>query len=180
MASTAVELPRSVVLKHDPYRRRPCVEFRLIYDGVLLGGSRTDTRSVHKHAIRRVFHPQLKRLWNTHPLLNEWISREVHDPIGGRQVSVSILEQIANRYKLGKYRFAPLAMEKSELACSIDVLFLRYDQPGQTLLQSGVAVEKPPLLKKRSQPRDRKCPPKSGTSFIGPPSALKFWRISRE
>jgi hypothetical protein len=29
-------------------------------------------------------------------------------------------------------------------------------------------------LKKLSQPRDRKCPPKSRTSFIGHPSAMKF------
>jgi hypothetical protein len=40
-----------------------------------------------------------------------------------------------------------------------------------------VAVEKPPLLKKRSRRRDRKCPPKSRTSFIGHPSAMKFLRI---
>jgi hypothetical protein len=29
-------------------------------------------------------------------------------------------------------------------------------------------------LKKLAQPRDRKCPPKSRTSFIGHPSAMKF------
>src|SRR6266478_1060308 len=46
------------------------------------------------------------------------------------------------------------------------------------LLQSGVA-EKPPLLKKLSQPRGRKGPPKSKTSFIGHPSAMKFLRTSR-
>jgi hypothetical protein len=47
------------------------------------------------------------------------------------------------------------------------------------LMLSGVAVEKHPLLKKPSQSRDRKCPPKSGTSFIGHLSAMKFLRISR-
>ena len=34
-----------------------------------------------------------------------------------------------------------------------------------------VALEKPALLKKPSQRRDRKCPPKSRTSFIGHPGA---------
>jgi hypothetical protein len=42
-----------------------------------------------------------------------------------------------------------------------------------------VAVEKPPLLKKPPQPGDGKCPPKSRTSFIGHPGAVKFLRISR-
>ena len=49
---------------------------------------------------------------------------------------------------------------------------------GQLLL-TGVAVEKPPLLKKLPLLRDRKCPPKSRTSFIGHPSAMKFLRTSR-
>src|SRR5580704_11648896 len=37
----------------------------------------------------------------------------------------------------------------------------------------------PPFLKQPSQPRDRKYPPKSRTSFIGHPSAMKFLQISR-
>ena len=42
-----------------------------------------------------------------------------------------------------------------------------------------VAVEKLPRLKKRCRRRDRKCPPKRTTSFVGHPSATKFLRISR-
>jgi len=38
---------------------------------------------------------------------------------------------------LGKYRFLPLATRDLDLIVSLDILFLRYDQPGQTLLQSG-------------------------------------------
>src|ERR1700756_5026345 len=52
----------------------------------------------------------------------------------------------------------------------LDILFYR--------TKTGVAVEKPPLLKKLHQPRGRKCPPKSRTSFIGHPSAMKFLRTS--
>ena len=48
------------------------------------------------------------------------------------------------------------------------------------LLLSGVAVEKLPLLKKLPSPRDRKCPPKSRTSFLGHPGAILFGRILRE
>src|SRR5712691_2914801 len=62
--------------------------------------------------------------------------------------------------------------------CSVEKRSL-YREGRRQLAKSGVAVEKLPLLKKLSQPRDRKCPPKSRTSFIGHPSAMKFLRTSR-
>jgi hypothetical protein len=37
-----------------------------------------------------------------------------------------------------------------------------------------------PAMKKRSRRRDRKCSPKSRTSFLGHPSAMKFLRISQK
>jgi hypothetical protein len=37
------------------FSRRGFVEFRLIYDGDLKGASKTNTRSEHKHEIRRQF-----------------------------------------------------------------------------------------------------------------------------
>ena len=43
------------------------MEFRLIYEGPLLGQS---ARSPHKWEIRRALHPQLKRLWQQQPLVN--------------------------------------------------------------------------------------------------------------
>jgi hypothetical protein len=45
---------------------------------------------------------------------------------------------------------------------------------------TGVGVEKNPLLKKRPSPKDRKCPPKSRTPFIGHPDAILFSRILPE
>ena len=45
------------------------LEFRLIYQGILLGSDKNSTNSEHKHSIRRYLHPQLKNLWNLkHPL----------------------------------------------------------------------------------------------------------------
>jgi hypothetical protein len=41
-------------------------------------------------------------------------------------------------------------------------------------------LKNPLFLKKTPQPRGRKCPSKSATSFIGHPSAMKSLRISRE
>jgi hypothetical protein len=66
--------PHTVRLKHDIYRPvREGVEFRLIYDGPLYGAGRNETRSSHKHNIRRSFHRQLQRLWNITPNLRDWV-----------------------------------------------------------------------------------------------------------
>ncbi len=51
------------------------VEFRLLYVARVLGASRTNTRAVLKHDIRREFHPQLRRLWLTNPNLREMAKR---------------------------------------------------------------------------------------------------------
>ncbi len=45
--------------------------------------------------------------------------------------------KLANKFRQGNYRLVPLATRELELGCGLDILFLRYDQPGQTLLQSG-------------------------------------------
>jgi hypothetical protein len=49
------------------------LEFRLTYQGLLLAESRRggvlDARATHKHDIRKVFHRQLKRLWEITPHL---------------------------------------------------------------------------------------------------------------
>ena len=47
------------------------MQFHLTYEGLLLGSSRDNTRPDHKHEIRRVFHRQLRRLWEGHPWLNQ-------------------------------------------------------------------------------------------------------------
>ena len=47
------------------------LEFRLLYQGKLLGASRGDPRAEHKHVLRREFHKQLKRLWITKSPLRE-------------------------------------------------------------------------------------------------------------
>ena len=48
----------------------PIVEFRLTYEGQLFGASRSNTRVSHKHEIRKVFHHQLRWLWEVHPYLS--------------------------------------------------------------------------------------------------------------
>jgi hypothetical protein len=111
------------------------MEFRLTYDGELLGASRNSTRASHKHAIRKYFHKQLRRLWETTPALQKlgyWAA--VTSPF---VQNYSVAQQTADKHALGKYRFLPLATKELDLVVSLDILFLRYDQPGETLIQSG-------------------------------------------
>jgi hypothetical protein len=108
------------------------MEFRLVYSGELLGASRTDTRSTHKHEIRKNFHFQLKRLWEISANLREWY---MHDDPG--QPVVRTWERHAKRFRFNGVSYVPLNFEELGVGCRIDVLMLRPDQPGQTLIQSG-------------------------------------------
>jgi hypothetical protein len=47
------------------------MEFRLTYEGKLMGASRNNMRASHKHELRRVFHKQLLRLWQIQPYLKD-------------------------------------------------------------------------------------------------------------
>lgn len=114
------------------------MEFRLLYSGQLLGASRNETRADHKHAIRRVFHKQLKRLWETNPHLKDRARHTVTVQVGnGEQKTISTLDKTADRFRVGDYRCFPLATAELELVCGLNILFLRHDQPGKTLIQSG-------------------------------------------
>jgi hypothetical protein len=123
----------SVIVLDDPYNIAPegAVEFHLTYDGPLLGASRNDTRSSHKHEVRKALHPQLFDLWSKNHSLNAW---ELNNEQNVRERACVVL---ANRFVFNGIRFVPLSWDGLGLACKLDILMLRPDQPGQTLMQSG-------------------------------------------
>lgn len=115
------------------------MEFRLTYDGLLLGASRSDTRAQHKHEIRKALHPQIKRLWQIVPQL----SGMRVPPIGLIEVnywqkhSLSRIDSLADRFCNIGYNFVPLITSDLEVSfCGIEILMLRTDPPG-ALIQSG-------------------------------------------
>lgn len=70
--------PRKFVLLNDPYNQPDegaFMQFRLTYEGLLLATQRDpltgqqDRRADHKHDIRKIFHQQMKLLWEITPLL---------------------------------------------------------------------------------------------------------------
>jgi hypothetical protein len=138
------------------------VEFRLLYSGRVLGASRTDTRAALKHEIRKTFHPQLRRLWDNNKNLRSLQSyaafeEELHAI--GKKYSGSLhskaladlqdkrdeqegsfvirgRELLVREWNRFGYRFLPLITEKHALKCSLDILFLRPEEPG-LLINSG-------------------------------------------
>jgi hypothetical protein len=110
------------------------MEFRLTYQGPLMGASRSSTRASHKHDIRRVFHRQLRRLWETEPYLKTALySNRYQNPTTGRQLRK---DWLAAQYARLGYNFVPLVTQELRLFVGVDILFLRPSMPGE-VLKSG-------------------------------------------
>jgi len=90
-----------------------------------------------------------------------------------------LLERVKEAEKAISKRFEKISRSTSH-AAEIEAIENAMDTLDVLNWCNGdVGVEKPPLLKKRSPPRDRKCPPKVRTSFIGHPKATKCLPSSR-
>jgi hypothetical protein len=128
-----------VIILNDPWHQPEGsdMQFRLTYEGQLLGASRNDTRAKHKHEIRKAFHPQLKRLWSFGWLSQweHWPENTIKSPPNQRQ-KIHMSAALAENFSRNGYRFVPLCTEALTLLCRVDVLFLRPDAPG-SLIKSG-------------------------------------------
>lgn len=129
------------------------MEFRLIYEGILMG-SGNKPHVANKHAIRKQIHKQLAQLWNTHPTLrnmnnhirpvkitsgnpgtitaSEAIARGASGDEGK-----TFVETMAAQFNRCGYSFVPLVCEKLKFVCSLDILFLRRENPGDLIKQGG-------------------------------------------
>ena len=107
------------------------MKFRLTYEGELRPTQRDalehekEPLAIHKHTVRRVFHAQLKRLWQTNRTLSEW-----------KVQMVPLSEVLAESYQMFGYHFVPLVRKEIGVLCSLDFLFLRRDIPGSAI-QAG-------------------------------------------
>jgi hypothetical protein len=124
------------------------VEFRLTYDGRLPAASRSETRNVDKDQIRRIFSAQLEELVGTHPALRRWHDKEttierfedeMQDWMGFMQPGrkYSSIEIFSHKYERYGQRYMPLITDRHAVACSLDILFLRRDQPGNLIVSGG-------------------------------------------
>lgn len=141
-------IEKRIVLLDDPYNQpeEPWMEFRLTYQGLLLSTQRDplthqrDANADHKHEIRRVFHRQLKRLWEVTPFLRTGQRSGpglILDETGPDVNAYYDVASIASRSpRYSNFRFVPLVRAELALICGIDVLFLRPHPPGE-VIQSG-------------------------------------------
>ncbi len=122
------------------------VEFRLLYSGELLGASRSDTRAKHKHAIRKQFHPQLERLWQTNYSVRNIAWMVGHDalteanedrvapcPPTHQELEERGKQLIGDRWNRCGYKFYPIVTESFDLRCELDILFLRNEPAGKVI-----------------------------------------------
>jgi hypothetical protein len=113
--------------------RGETVEFRLIYRGKLPAATSSDPRARQKQLIRKQLHKQLRVLWQDHRALNFRLTAKEGE-------ALSEAERIANDFARCGYRFVPLIRKSIGVACSLDILFLRRDSPGN-LVKSGGDID---------------------------------------
>jgi hypothetical protein len=106
------------------------VPFRLIFKGHLPSGSSADSRKKEKHAIRKEFHRQLVELWERNPSLRR--RKGIYTAVGR-----TLIDETADNYARCGFRFVPLISRGNGLGCSLDILFLRRDEPGKVVSGGG-------------------------------------------
>lgn len=114
---------------NEPDDLEPQMRFRLTYEGELVStqeddlSAREDRRRKQKHFLRQWFHPQLKHLWNTHPMLQA----------KNRQLNAAGENYVAytsRDYSGWGYNYIPVLKKGDPVTCHIETLFLRRQMPG--------------------------------------------------
>lgn len=128
-----------VVLKSDPdcETEIDTMEFRLTYEGRLFGASGNNKRAKHKHEIRKVFHKQLRRIFELHPAY-EYYRLPEEGPEAEILNVKKRFDNMIEQFERCGYQFFPLATRNLSLLCSINILFLRPDVPGGAIRSGDI------------------------------------------
>ena len=128
------------------------MEFHLLYEGPLHSEGTEHVRN-EKHAIRKVFHRQLKRLWFIDPNLRRFAEmdgglwyvekfKKEHGfasdppPLSEDERIRYGLEYSGEKWERSGFNFAPLVIAEHCLRCTLEVLFLRMEERNY-ILQGG-------------------------------------------
>ncbi len=123
------------------------MEFRLVFQGNLIGSSNKKNRTYEKHQIRRAFHPQMRRLWETKSKLKDFAERVgvralteersvIENDCSDAELFASGISKLSGNWERNGFRFLPLVAERFCLRCSLNILFLRPEESGM-LIQGG-------------------------------------------
>jgi hypothetical protein len=126
-----------------PIEKENLLEFHLLYSGPLHSAGYEYQRK-EKHDIRKVFHSQLRHLWETNPNLRERaVGRgEALRPSGIKPEQLENQDfqngafSMAQNWNQYGFCFLPLVTKKVCLRCSLDILFLRAEERNY-VLQGG-------------------------------------------
>lgn len=121
------------------------MEFRLIYKGRLPAQRAGAGRTSERHSVRKIFHLQLKELWKQHPdlraqsesVFNVDAARQIQAALKGAPDAKPWLEHVADSGTRLGTRFVPLISKQGGFTCSLEVLFLRRDNPGNLVASGG-------------------------------------------
>ena len=154
----------------EPIEGKDVMEFRLLYEGKLLGASRDDPRTLQKHALRRIFHPQLRQLWRSHHGLRTSAGRigvnwptpnwGVNDPRPAyserteEEWITAGWNRIAYTNARVGYGFIPLVTEEKFLRCSLDILLLRPGEPRLIMQGSDLDAKVKTILDALRMPKN--------------------------
>jgi hypothetical protein len=116
--------------------------FTLLYRGSLPAAGSGGTRAVEKHQIRKQLSAQLSELWKTEPLLvktgshglplMQWTGHRAEpDP------SVDPSYSMHHYFDMAGYHVVPLITRRNQLACRLNIKFLRRGQVGELIRSSG-------------------------------------------
>lgn len=117
-------------------------------------------RAKEKQIVRKQFHKQLRELWKQHPDLREQseskfvVMTTPHNMVsypgpGVRQIMPAVgnlrthpdaktwVEHIADSHQGCGGRFVPLVSKAGGFTCSLEILFLRRDNPGHLIASGG-------------------------------------------
>jgi hypothetical protein len=131
------------------------MKFRLTYEGQLKASGNHNKHVEEKWDIRRALEPQLVELWKTHPALSGvglyLRPPPLPSPVTGPQLldyvqaeqsihaesRADIAQKLQSPIVVGGMQFLPLVRKDLDLACKLDVTFLRKGQPGALILPGG-------------------------------------------
>jgi hypothetical protein len=125
----------------DPITQDGLVEFRLLYEGELFASANKNSHASHKHAIRKLLHPQLRRQWQLHKGLRQFAVRHsmpratTTQYVEQERVDDGLVE-LGKQRPLAMFQFVPMMTKEHALRCSLDILLLRAEEP-QFIMQRG-------------------------------------------
>jgi hypothetical protein len=107
------------------------IDFTLTYDGPLPSGGKSSAVET-KQAIRRQLHPQLEAWWKTGQLAATLESIKQNKTLWD-----TIIADQFTKNPFSDFSFLPIVPKFLDVVCSLDVLFLRPEEPGNFIKNDG-------------------------------------------